>query len=128
MHQFVVVDVDQVLAIHQVVISSNELQGLAKDKSLVATLERVQNRLRYGFISDVFDLAASYATCIAKAHCFHDANKRTAATVLAFVLDINGVSIEFNDYTLGDWIIDMATSKKTESEFADWLRMRAKED
>lgn len=127
MVQFVVVDVDQVLAIHETVIGTNELQGLAKDKSLAATLERVQNRLQYGFISDAFDLAACYATFIARAHCFHDANKRTAATVLAFILDVNGVNIEFNDYALGDWIIDVASSKKTELDLAVWLRAQATE-
>jgi death on curing protein len=125
MVQFVVVDVDQVLAIHEAVIGANELQGLAKDKSLAATLERVQNRLQYGFISDAFDLAACYATFIARAHCFHDANKRTAATVLAFVLDVNGLYVEFSDYALGDWIIDVASSKKTELDLAVWLRAQA---
>ncbi|MEI6182057.1 MAG: type II toxin-antitoxin system death-on-curing family toxin [Polynucleobacter sp.] len=128
MSQFVVVNVDQVLAIHEVVIGANELQGLAKNKSLVATLERVHNRLQYGFISDAFDLAACYATFIAKAHCFHDANKRTAATVLAFILDSNGISIDFNDYALGDWIIDVASDKNTELDFAAWLRAQTKED
>ena len=127
MVQFVVVEVDQVLAIHEAVIGAHEVQGLAKDKSLTATLERVQNRLRYGFISDVFDLAACYATFIARAHCFHDANKRTAATVLAFVLDLNEIYVEFNDYALGDWIIDVASSKKTELDLAAWLRAQVRE-
>jgi death on curing protein len=127
MPQFFVLDVEQVLLIHDAVIGTNELQGLAKNKSLAATLERVQNRLQYGFISDAFDLAACYATFIAKAHCFHDANKRTAATTLAFILDINGINIEFNDYALGDWIIDVASDKKTEVDFAAWLRKQAKE-
>jgi death-on-curing protein len=119
---YVVVETKHVLAIHEAVIGSNELQGLAKDKSLPATLERVQNRLQYGFISDVFDLAACYAAFISKAHCFHDANKRTAAATLFFVLDANGVTIDFNDFALGEWIVELASDKKTELEFAAWLR------
>ena len=78
-------------------------------------------------VPDVFDLAACYATFIARAHCFHDANKRTAATVLAFVLDLNEIYVEFNDYALGDWIIDVASSKKTELDLAAWLRAQARE-
>ena len=126
MFQFVVVSAEQVFAIHEAVISTNELQGLAKNKSLAATLERVHNRLQYGFISDAFDLAACYAVFIAKAHCFHDANKRTAATTLAFVLDSNSINIEFNDFALGDWIIDVASDKKTEVDLASWLRQHSK--
>ena len=66
MLQLVVLNVKQVLQIHDHIIGKNELQGLAKDKSLDAVLERVHNRLQYGFIADVFDLAACYATFIAK--------------------------------------------------------------
>jgi death on curing protein len=127
MPQFFVVDVDQVLEIHETVISDNELQGLAKNKSLAATLERVQNRLQYGFISDAFDLAACYATFIAKAHCFNDANKRTAATTLAIVLDVNSINIDFNNLDLGEWIVDVASDKKTELDLAAWLRGLAME-
>ena len=127
MPQFFVVDVDQVLEIHETVISDNELQGLAKNKSLAATLERVQNRLQYGFISDAFDLAACYATFIAKAHCFHDAIKRTAATTLAVVLDVNSINIDFNNLDLGEWIVDVASDKKTELDLAAWLRGLAME-
>jgi death-on-curing protein len=122
MPQFAVVDLDQVLKIHEAVIGANELQGLAKDKSLTATLERVQNRLQYGFISDAFDLAACYATFIAKAHCFHDANERTAATTLVFALRINGINPDFDGLELGEWIVDIASDKKTELDLAVWLR------
>jgi death-on-curing protein len=122
MPQFVVVDLDQVLKIDEAVIGGNELQGLAKDKSLSANLERVQNRLQYGFISDAFDLAACYATFIAKAHCFHDANKRTAATTLVFALFINGINLDFDGLELGEWIVDIASDKKTALDLAVWLR------
>ncbi len=122
MTRFIVIDVKNVILIHDAVISSNELQGLAMDKSLEAALERVQNRLQYGFISDVFDLAACYAAFLAKAHCFNDANKRTAAAVLFFILSANGVEIDFPGFTLGDWIIEIASDRKSEIEFANWLR------
>jgi len=120
--QFFVIDVENVILIHDAVIGKNELQGLAMDKSLEATLLRVQNRMQYGFISDVFDLAACYAAFLAKAHCFNDANKRTAAAVLFFILNINGVEIDFPGYDLGDWIIAIATDKRSEIELAQWLR------
>ena len=122
MAQFVVIDVENVILIHDAVIGDKELQGLAKDKSLEATLGRIHNRLQYGFISDVFDLAACYAAFLTKAHCFNDANKRTAAAVSFFILSVNKVEIDFPEVALGDWIIDLASDKKSEIEFAQWLR------
>lgn len=122
MTQFVVIDVEGVISIHDAVIGERELQGLARDKSLEATLGRVRNRLQYGFISDVYDLVACYATFLAKTHCFNDANKRTAAAVCFFILSVNKVEIDFPGISLGDWIIDLASDKKTEIEFAQWLR------
>jgi len=123
--RFVVIDVESVILIHDAVIEEKELQGLAKDKSLEATLERILNRLQYGFISDTYDLAACYATFLAKAHCFNDAIKRTAAAVLFFILNANGVKIDFPDFNLGDWIIDIASDKKSEIDFAHWLRSQS---
>ncbi len=122
MTRFIVLNVDQVIALHDGIIESNELQGLAKDKSLDAVIDRVHNRLRYGFITDICDLAACYATFIAKGHCFNDANKRTAATSLYFVMVINGVDADFSDLSLAKWIVDVATDKKSEIELAAWLR------
>ena len=122
MTQFIVLNVDQVIALHDGIITSNELQGLAKDKSLDAVLDRVHNRLRYGFITDVCDLAACYAIFIAKGHCFNDANKRTATAALFYILGINDIEIDFADLTLAQWILDVATDQKSEVELAAWLR------
>lgn len=122
MTQFNILSATQVIAIHDSIIGANELQGLAKDKSLDAVLARVHNRLQYGFISDCCDLAACYATFIAKGHCFNDANKRTAAATLFLILKRNDISIKFAEITLGNWIIEVATDKKSEIELAAWLR------
>ncbi len=125
--QYVIIETSYVTKLHYQIIGPNELQGLAKDKSLEAVLERVHNRLQYGFISDAYDLAACYATFIAKGHCFNDANKRTAATILFLTLSLNNIRIKFNDLSLGDWIIQVATDQKTEVELAAWLRTQYKE-
>ena len=122
MLQLVVLNVEQVHHIHDHIIGKHELQGLAKDKSLDAVLERAHNRLQYGFIGDVFDLASCYATFIAKGHCFNDANKRTTAAALYFILEANGTHIEFTDLSLGRLIVDVATDQITEVELAAWLR------
>jgi len=122
MTQYVVLTVEQVIALHDGIIGTHELQGLAKDKSLEAVLQRVRNRLQYGFVTDIYDLAACYAVFIAKGYCFNDANKRTAATALFFILSIHEIEINFSDLSLGQWIIDVANDKKSELELAEWLR------
>ena len=67
-------------------------------------------------------MAACYATFIAKGNCFNDANKRTAAAALFFVLNVNEVAIDFLDVALGEWIVLVATNGKTEVDLAMWLR------
>jgi death-on-curing protein len=124
MTQYIILSAEQVIALHDGIIGSHELQGLAKDKSLEAVLDRVHNRLRYGFITDVFDLATCYATFIAQGHCFNEANKRTAVASLYFVLVAHGVELDFSNQDLGKWLLDVTTNQKSEFQFANYLRKK----
>ena len=117
---------DQVVTIHERVIAPNELQGMAKDKSIHAVLGRIENRLAYGLIGDVFDLAACYACYIAVGHCFHDANKRTAHTSMQIILAMNGVQLEYDVEFLGDKMIAVAQGLLEEDELATALRSMAR--
>ena len=109
-------------AIHDSVLNAGELQGRAKDKSLDGALSRVENRLAYGMIVDVFDLAAAYATAVAQGHCFNDGNKRTAHQVMDVCLDLNGIEIDWEPTVIGDQIIRLAQGRLAEEDFAAWLR------
>jgi death-on-curing protein len=125
MTQFAILGPSQVITLHDYLIGRHELQGLSKDKSLDAVLERVHNRVRYGFIVDAYELAACYASFIAKGHCFNEANKRTAAATLFFVLKANQIEIQFKGHALGEWIVAIVNDEKTETELAVWLRQQA---
>lgn len=116
---------EQVISIHEQVILPNELQGMARNKSIEAVLGRVQNRLAYGLVGDVFDLAACYACYIATGHCFHDANKRTAHTAMQLVLVANGIAIEYDVAQMADKIIAAAQGLIEEDELAVYLRVSA---
>lgn len=113
----------EVIAIHERVILPNELQGVAQHKSIEAVIGRVENRLAYGLIGDVFDLAACYACYIAVGHCFNDANKRTAHTSMQLVLQLNGIFIEYEVKELGDKMIGVAQGLVDEDELASYLRL-----
>jgi len=53
-----------VIAIHDHELDGNELQGMASGKFLDGALGRVETRLNYGLVEDVFALAASYTAAI----------------------------------------------------------------
>ena len=119
---FVTLSAEIVELIHDDVLNPGELQGRALDKSLEGALARVDNRLAYGLVEDIFDLAAHTAEAIAQGHCFNDGNKRTAFRSLYAVLDLNGLEPDFETEVIADKIILLAQSKLSAEDLAAWLR------
>lgn len=119
---FLLLSVDHIIAIHDEVLEPNELQGMAGDKSLEGALSRVENRLNYGLIEDVYSLAASYAAAVSQAHCFNDGNKRTAFQVMDLILDLNGVNAIWDVEEVGQKIVLLSQSKLDDADLAQWLR------
>ena len=112
----------QVVAIHDAVLNPGELDGLALDKSLEGALARVDHRLAYGMIGDVFDLAAAYGEAISQGHCFNDANKRTAFRVMHLCCYLHGVRIPLEEEVIGPKVIALAQGAVSAQEMAGWLR------
>ncbi|WP_370303898.1 type II toxin-antitoxin system death-on-curing family toxin [Pseudooceanicola sp.] len=123
---FTLLGADIVEALHDSVLNPGELPGRARDKSLEGALARVDNRLIYGLIGDIFDLAAAYATAIATGHCFNDGNKRTAFDAMNFCLELNGVELDWQVEDAGDRIIALAHGLIGEEAIAEWLRNKAR--
>ena len=119
---FLLLSVDHIIAIHDEVLEPNELQGMAGDKSLEGALSRVENRLNYGLIEDIYSLAASYAAAVSQAHCFNDGNKRTAFQVMDLILDLNGINAIWDVEEVGQKIVLLSQSKLDEADLAQWLR------
>jgi len=113
---------EDVLIVHEYVRNPGELQGLAKDKSLDAVISRVENRIHYGLIRDVYDLAATYAVVIAVGHVFNDVNKRTAYRTMTLCLELNGIDLSFDTEQIGQIIIRVAQGVMDEVELARFLR------
>jgi death-on-curing protein len=84
---------------------------------------RVENRLQYGLVNDVFELATFYAVSLATGHCFNDANKRTAVNVMDACLALNRIDLQYETVELGDKVIAVANGKVDEFQLADWLRV-----
>ena len=109
-------------SLHDAILNPGEMPGRARHKSLEAAMARVDNRLAYGMINDVFDLAAAYAVAIARVHCFNDGNKRTAHQSMDTCLDINGIQIAWGAVEVGQTIIRCAMGQMEDGDLADWLR------
>ncbi|KAB7613632.1 type II toxin-antitoxin system death-on-curing family toxin [Amylibacter sp. SFDW26] len=122
----ILVSEEDVIRIHDLVLNDGELAGMAKDKSLPGALSRIDFRLSYGLIRDVFDLAASYAVVISTGHLFNDANKRTGFRVMDVCLALNGISLEWNTAIIGPKIIAVAQGQVDELALAEWLRTQDK--
>jgi death-on-curing protein len=114
-----------VVEIHEFVIEAHELQGMAGDKSVEAIIGRIDNRIAFGMIRDVFELAACYACYLSIGHAFHDANKRTAFAAMDVCLSLNGTSLDYDAAEIGALIVKAAQGIVDEAELADWLRSRA---
>ena len=115
---------EMVERIHDEVLNPGELSGRARDKSLDGALARVEQRLAYGMIGDVYDLAAATALAVATGHCFNDGNKRTAFRTMQVALILNGVSpdLDWPVEQFGPLIIALAAGALPEDDFAAWLR------
>tara|TARA_R110000851_G_scaffold47758_16_gene115938 strand:+ start:120 stop:500 length:381 start_codon:yes stop_codon:yes gene_type:complete len=122
---YLLLSVEQIETLHDLVLNPVELPGKALNKSLEGALARVDNRLVYGMIEDVFDLAAAYAEAIAQGHCFNDANKRTAYRAMIVCLRLNGVTLTHDTEDVGQRIIRLAQRLSDAGEMADWLRAQA---
>ena len=123
---FVLLSAAQVEVLHDAILNPGELPGRARDKSLEAALDRVDNRIAYGMVEDVFDLAAAYAMAVARGHCFNDGNKRTAFRTMNAALALNGIRIDWNTDEVGQTIIALAQGKLDDADLADWLRVKAR--
>ncbi len=107
--------------IHDLVISQNEFQGMAGDKSLDAVLARIENRMSFGMINDVYELAACYACFLAVGHVFNDANKRAAFACMDICLSLNDIELVYDQVETGDLIIKAALGVVDETELSAWL-------
>jgi death on curing protein len=110
--------------LHDAVLNPGELTGRAMHKSLEGALARVENRLNYGLIDDVFDLAAAYAVAISQGHCYNDGNKRTAYRAMDAALAMNGVVLRLDTLDIGPIIVRTAQGLLDEGELGHWLRIR----
>lgn len=95
--------------------------GMRDPNLLASALARPQQLASYGE-PDVADLAASYGLGIARNHPFIDGNKRTAFVAVELFLVLNGSVLMATDVDCVLTMLDLATGKLAEADFAAWIR------
>ncbi|WP_254613359.1 type II toxin-antitoxin system death-on-curing family toxin [Burkholderia glumae] len=90
----------------------------ANKGALEGALGRIENRIAYNGLADVFEIAGLYAEAIARGHAFSDANKRTALVSALTYLVVQGFSIRRTP-ALEEIMVDVAEGKLNHLDLAN---------
>lgn len=97
-------------------------QGIRDRDALEAALGRPQS----GYYRDVIEQAAALLESLSQNHPFVDGNKRTAITVTAGFLRINGFGLKFDDLEAYQFLMQLYESNQFRWERLEpWLRQHA---
>ncbi|QDQ28435.1 type II toxin-antitoxin system death-on-curing family toxin [Chitinimonas arctica] len=106
----------KVAEIHDLILATEPgLQGDHGIGPLEGALARVENRIEYEALDDVFEIAAMYAVALARGHVFNDANKRTALVMALTYLSLQGVDMPRSE-VLEDIMVDVASGELDHDE------------
>ncbi len=97
------------------------LDGIRDEGLLESAVNRPRHLFAYGSPS-LYELAAAYATGIAKNHPYLDGNKRSAFMAAALFLEMNGQSFQASEVEAVERTLALAAGAITEADYADWLR------
>lgn len=105
---FTFLTLEELLYIHQAETSLVSHDSNIRDLSLLkSAVENTKLIYANGYVTDVFELAASYIKSIVNNHPFIDGNKRTALAAAMVFLEYNGFIIkEESEEELADQILD----------------------
>ncbi|AJY33065.1 type II toxin-antitoxin system death-on-curing family toxin [Burkholderia pseudomallei] len=103
-----ILDADLVVLVHDFILSREPgLDGHTNRGALEGALGRIENRIHYEGLEDVFEIAGMYAVAIARGHAFSDANKRTALVSALTYLLVEGYEVA-RTQALEEIMVDVA--------------------
>lgn len=115
-----------VLALHEQSLAEHGGSAGLRDAGLLdSALGKPLNQFAYGS-PNIFDLAASYASGLAKNHPFIDGNKRVAFVVAITFLELNGHEFTATEADAALRTLALAAGEMTESAYAAWLETNSK--
>jgi death-on-curing protein len=97
-----------------------------RDEGLLeSALARPRNRYVYEEITDIRELAVSYAVGILRNHPFADGNKRAAVISLSMFLNANGLRLTADPLDAGNTFFDAAAGGLDEAALLAWTASNA---
>ncbi|MBP9762827.1 type II toxin-antitoxin system death-on-curing family toxin [Patescibacteria group bacterium] len=119
---------EEILAIHdRILFQIGGREGIRDMGLLYSIAERPKTgMLGRDFYSTLFMKGAASLEALATYHVFVDGNKRTAITVASLFLKLNGYELELSEKETLDFMLAVATKKKSVKEIARWLKDRSK--
>lgn len=115
------IDASKVIEIHDLILREEPgLHGSHGVGPLEEALARIDSRVDYEELDDIYEIAAMYAVALARGHVFNDANKRTALVTALTYLAIQGVDIPRDD-RLEDIMVDVAEGNLDQQDLAELL-------
>jgi death-on-curing protein len=118
-------DEELLIRLHEEVLRvTGGASGIRDANLLNSALARPINRHSYEGVTDLVELAATYAVAIASNHPFVDGNKRAAFMALGLFLDDNGLRLTADPDDATDAMMGVARGEIDISQLTDWLRTR----
>lgn len=115
---------DDVLGAHSRLL---KLFGGAPGVRDLAALEAALARPMSGHYRDTVEQAAALLESLSQNHPFVDGNKRTAITVAAVFLRLNGYQLEFDDLAAYRFLMELyETNQFRYDRLEPWLRQHAR--
>jgi death-on-curing protein len=109
------------LAYSHALRATGGLAGLREEGLLESALARPQNRHVYEAVTDIRQLAVSYAVGILRNHPFADGNKRAAFIALSMFLNANGFRLTADPLDAGNTFFDAAAGRLDEEGLVAWI-------
>jgi death on curing protein len=118
-------DEELLVRLHEEVLrETGGASGIRDINLLKSALARPLNRYVYEGVTDLIELAATYAVAISGNHPFVDGNKRAAFMALGLFLDDNGLELTAEGDEATQTMFAVAAGELDIPALTDWLRTR----
>jgi death-on-curing protein len=116
-----------ILSIHRQEINrAGGEPNIREPESIEACTEAPKATFGGEYLNTLFEMAATYISCLTIRHSFVDGNKRMALASALTFLYLNGYEVEeMNDLELSDLVLEFLTTGLTKEEVAKHLEERA---
>lgn len=121
---FVMIDIDEILELHDDIINTfGGVYGIKNESGLLSSIKRPFNT---AFGCETFPTLEEKISAIVHSiiyfHVFNDGNKRTGMYILFTLLDMNDIYVDYEQYEVTNLAINIAEGNYDVPEIAEWIK------